>query len=48
MNWQSAIGYFQFQGKSLQSISIVLNYVGEGQPDIHNEYANKQFLQTAW
>ena len=25
-----------------------LNYVGEGQPDIHNEYTNKQFLQTAW
>ena len=36
-------------GKQLQSISfrpIVLNYVGEGQPDIHNEYANNQFLQT--
>jgi len=23
-----------------------LNYVGEGQPDIHNEYANNQFLDT--
>jgi hypothetical protein len=23
-----------------------LNYVGEGQPDIHNEYADNQFLHT--
>jgi poly-gamma-glutamate capsule biosynthesis protein CapA/YwtB (metallophosphatase superfamily) len=49
MNWESAVAYLQFQGKNLQSISfrpIVLNYVGEGQPDIHNEYANNQFLQT--
>jgi poly-gamma-glutamate capsule biosynthesis protein CapA/YwtB (metallophosphatase superfamily) len=49
MNWESAIAYVQFQGKNLQSISfrpIVLNYVGEGQPDIHNEYANNQFLDT--
>jgi poly-gamma-glutamate capsule biosynthesis protein CapA/YwtB (metallophosphatase superfamily) len=49
MNWESAVAYLQFQGKKLQSISfrpIVLNYVGEGQPDIHNEYANNQFLDT--
>jgi poly-gamma-glutamate capsule biosynthesis protein CapA/YwtB (metallophosphatase superfamily) len=49
MNWESAVAYLQFQGKKLESISfrpIVLNYVGEGQPDIHNEYANNQFLAT--
>jgi poly-gamma-glutamate synthesis protein (capsule biosynthesis protein) len=49
MNFESAIAYVQFQGKNLQSISlrpIVLNYVGEGQPDIHNEYADNQFLHT--
>jgi poly-gamma-glutamate synthesis protein (capsule biosynthesis protein) len=49
MNWESAVAYVQFQGKSLQSISfrpIVLNNVGEGQPDIHDEYANNQFLDT--
>src|ERR1700731_514032 len=49
MNWESTIAYIQFQGKNLQSISfrpIVLNNVGEGQPDIHNEYANNQFLDT--
>jgi poly-gamma-glutamate synthesis protein (capsule biosynthesis protein) len=49
MSWESAIAYVQFQGKSLTSVSfrpIVLNYVGEGQPDIHNAYASNQFLHT--
>jgi poly-gamma-glutamate synthesis protein (capsule biosynthesis protein) len=49
MNWESAVAYIQFQGKNLKSISfrpIALNNVGEGQPDIHNEYANNQFLDT--
>src|SRR6266481_8636726 len=39
----------QFQGRNLQSISfrpIALNNVGEGQPDIHNQYTNNQFLDT--
>jgi poly-gamma-glutamate capsule biosynthesis protein CapA/YwtB (metallophosphatase superfamily) len=49
MNWESAVAYVQFQGKNLQSVSlrpIALNNVGEGQPDIHNEYTNNQFLDT--
>jgi poly-gamma-glutamate synthesis protein (capsule biosynthesis protein) len=49
MNWESAVAYVQFQGKNLQSISlrpIVMNYVGDGQPDMHNEYADNQFLHT--
>src|SRR6202790_2564971 len=49
MNWESAVAYVQFQGKHLRAISfrpIALNNVGEGQPDIHNEYANNQFLDT--
>ena len=49
MNWESAVAYVQFQGKDLQSISfrpIAMNNVGEGQPDVHNEYANNQFLDT--
>ncbi|HXP84091.1 MAG TPA: CapA family protein [Bryobacteraceae bacterium] len=49
MNWESAVAYVQFQGKNLQSISfrpIALNNVGEGQPDIHNQYTNNQFLVT--
>jgi poly-gamma-glutamate synthesis protein (capsule biosynthesis protein) len=49
MNWESVVAYVQFQGKNLQSISfrpIALNNVGRGQPDIHNEYADNQFLHT--
>jgi hypothetical protein len=49
MSWESVVAYVQFQGKNLQSISlrpIALNIVGEGQPDIHSEYANNQFLDT--
>jgi poly-gamma-glutamate synthesis protein (capsule biosynthesis protein) len=49
MNWESAVAYVQFQGKNLRSISlrpITLNNVGEGQPDIHNAFANNQFLDT--
>src|SRR6202051_2608313 len=49
MNWESVVAYVQYQGKNLQSISfrpIILNYVGEGQPDIHNAYTNNEFLDT--
>ena len=49
MNWESAVAYVQFQGKDLRSISfrpVALNNVGEGQPDIHNQYADNQFLHT--
>src|SRR6266700_6972013 len=49
MSWESVIACVQFQGKNLKSISfrpIALNNVGEGQPDIHNPYANNQFLDT--
>jgi len=49
MNWESAVAYVQFQGKNLKSVSfrpIALNNVGDGQPDIHNEYTNNQFLDT--
>jgi poly-gamma-glutamate synthesis protein (capsule biosynthesis protein) len=49
MNWESAVAYVQYEGKNLRSISfrpITLNNLGEGQPDVHNEYANNQFLHT--
>jgi len=49
MSWESVVAYVQFQGKNLQSISfrpIALNNLGEGQPDIHSEYTNNQFLDT--
>jgi len=49
MNWESAVAYVEFQGRTLKSITfrpIVLNNVGEGQPDIHDPYTNNQFLDT--
>lgn len=49
MSWESVVAYVQFQGKNLQSISfrpISLNNVGKGQPDIHSDYTNNQFLDT--
>jgi poly-gamma-glutamate synthesis protein (capsule biosynthesis protein) len=49
MSWESAIAYIEFQGKSLKSISfrpIILNNIGDGQPDVHNPYADNQFLHT--
>ncbi|MBV9503974.1 MAG: CapA family protein [Acidobacteriia bacterium] len=49
MSWESAVVYVEFQGGTLRSVSfrpVVLNYAGEGQPDIHNAYASNQFLHT--
>jgi len=49
MSWESAVAYARFQGRNLVSVSfrpVVLNYVGEGQPDMHNAYASNQFLHT--
>jgi poly-gamma-glutamate synthesis protein (capsule biosynthesis protein) len=49
MNWESAVASVEFQGKTLKSISfrpIALNNLGEGQPDVHSEYTNNQFLVT--
>jgi poly-gamma-glutamate capsule biosynthesis protein CapA/YwtB (metallophosphatase superfamily) len=53
MAWESVVVSLQFEGRSqrqsLKSISlrpVVLNNIGEGQPDVHDEYANNQFLQT--
>ena len=49
MSWESAVAYVKFQGRRLQSISlrpIVLNTLGEGQPDVHSEYTNNRFLDT--
>jgi poly-gamma-glutamate capsule biosynthesis protein CapA/YwtB (metallophosphatase superfamily) len=49
MTWESAVAEVDFQGKMLRSITlrpIVLNTIGDGQPEVHNEYANNQFLDT--
>lgn len=49
INWESAVAYVEFQGGRLRSISlgpIVLNNIGKGQPDVHDEFTNNQFLDT--
>ena len=49
MNWESAVAYVEFQGKTLKSVSfrpIDLNNIGEGQPDMHDPRASNQFLVT--
>lgn len=49
MSWESVVASVQFQGNKLQSISlrpIVLNPIGEGEPDMHNPHTNNQFLDT--
>lgn len=49
INWESAVAYVTFQGSALRSISlrpIVLNTIGEGEPDVHNGLTNNRFLDT--
>jgi poly-gamma-glutamate capsule biosynthesis protein CapA/YwtB (metallophosphatase superfamily) len=49
VNWESAVATVEFQDKKLKSISlhpIVLNNIGEGEPEMHDEYASNRFLQT--
>jgi poly-gamma-glutamate capsule biosynthesis protein CapA/YwtB (metallophosphatase superfamily) len=49
INWESAVAYLQFNGRKLQSITIqpiVLNNVGQGQPDIHDPRAINPFITT--
>jgi len=49
INFESAVAYLEFQGKTLRSISvrpIVMNVLGEGQPDVHDPRATNPFLFT--
>ena len=49
MAWESVVAYLEFRGKTLQSIAlrpIAMNYVGNGQPDVHSQYTSNEFLQT--
>lgn len=49
MSWESAVAYLEFQGKTLHSITlrpVALNYVGNGQPDVHSQYTSNEFLYT--
>ena len=47
--WESVVAHVGFQGKSLQSITfqpIVMNKIGQGQPDTQDEHTNNLYLQT--
>jgi poly-gamma-glutamate synthesis protein (capsule biosynthesis protein) len=49
MAWESVVATVQFQKRSLTSVSlrpVVLNNIGDGQPDVHSEYASNEFLHT--
>jgi poly-gamma-glutamate capsule biosynthesis protein CapA/YwtB (metallophosphatase superfamily) len=49
INWESVVANVEFQGRRLQSVTlrpIALNNIGEGQPDVHDEHTNNQFLDT--
>jgi len=47
--WESVVASVEFVGKKLESVTfrpIAMNKIGEGQPDVHDQYANNLFLQT--
>lgn len=49
INWQSAVAHVAFQGRNLQSVTfqpIIMNKIGQGEPDLHDEHTNNLFLQT--
>jgi poly-gamma-glutamate capsule biosynthesis protein CapA/YwtB (metallophosphatase superfamily) len=49
INWESVVANVRFQAHKLQSVSlrpIVMNSIGEGQPDVHDEHTNNQYLDT--
>jgi poly-gamma-glutamate capsule biosynthesis protein CapA/YwtB (metallophosphatase superfamily) len=47
--WESVVAHVAFQGKNLQSITfqpIAMNKIGQGEPEVRDEYTNNLFLQT--
>jgi len=47
--WESVVAHVEFRGKNLQSITfqpIVMNKIGQGQPDVQDEHTNNLYLQT--
>ena len=47
--WESVVAHVEFQGTKLQSITfqpIVMNKIGQGEPDTQDEHDNNLFLQT--
>jgi poly-gamma-glutamate capsule biosynthesis protein CapA/YwtB (metallophosphatase superfamily) len=49
MAWESVVAHVEFQGRELRSISlrpVVLNNIGKGQPDVHSEFTNNEYMDT--
>jgi hypothetical protein len=49
MAWESVVARLEYRGRALHAITlspIVLNAIGEGQPDTHDPHANNEFLDT--
>ena len=49
INWESVVAYVRLKGRTLQSITlrpIAMNNIGQGQPDVHDQHTNNQFLDT--
>ena len=49
MSWESLVATVRVEGKAVKSISmrpVVLNPIGDGQPDVHNAYTSNEFLHT--
>ncbi|HZR23959.1 MAG TPA: CapA family protein [Vicinamibacterales bacterium] len=49
MSWETAVATLKFEGSTLKAIElrpVVMNPIGNGQPDVHNPYADNEFLWT--
>jgi len=49
LTWESVVPTLEFQGRSVQRITlrpVVLNFIGEGQPEAHDLFANNRFMDT--
>jgi poly-gamma-glutamate capsule biosynthesis protein CapA/YwtB (metallophosphatase superfamily) len=49
MSWESVVADLDFDDDTLRSIRldpVALNYVGNGQPDMHSQYTSNEFLHT--
>jgi len=49
MAWESVVASVRVEGRAMKSVAlrpVVLNAIGDGQPDVHNPYTSNQFLHT--
>ena len=49
MTWESVVANIRMRDKKLTEVTfapIELNYIGDGQPDVHNQYTSNEFLHT--